>query len=107
LSGLDIVLPEQASHAVSSWHLFVIRHKNRDALAKGLAAAGVGTMVHYPVPPHLQPALASMGLSKGSLPISELMHEQVLSLPMGPTQKPAETSEVISAIRKVLGSMDA
>ncbi|NVO06142.1 MAG: DegT/DnrJ/EryC1/StrS family aminotransferase [Rhodoferax sp.] len=107
LAGLDLVLPLQQAHAQSAWHLFVVRHKERDLLSQRLAAEGVATMVHYPVPPHLQPALASMGMARGALPVSELIHDQVLSLPMGPTQTPAQTQEVIRVVRKVLESLHA
>jgi dTDP-4-amino-4,6-dideoxygalactose transaminase len=61
-------------------------------LQEGLAARGVGTLIHYPLPPHLQPAYAGLGLARGTFPISEAIHEQVLSLPMGPhvgDEKPA------------------
>lgn len=98
-SGLTLPVVPQGHEPV--WHLFVVRHPQRDALAQGLAALGVHTMIHYPVAPHLQPAYASLGLKAGSLPISEAMHAEVLSLPMGPTQTDAQTDQVIAAVREV------
>lgn len=102
LAGLDLILPEVPEFADPVWHVFVVRHVLRDRLAEKLADAGIGTIIHYPVPPHLQPAYAYMALPKGALPISESMHEQVLSLPIGPTQSDADTTLVIAAVRETV-----
>lgn len=100
LDGLpDVVLPRVPMHIDPVWHLFVIRHPDRDALARRLNAAGIGTMIHYPVPPHLQGAYASLGIGKGALPVSESLHEQVLSLPIGPHVTNDQIDEVIAAVR--------
>jgi dTDP-4-amino-4,6-dideoxygalactose transaminase len=105
LAGLDLVLPFVPAWAEPAWHLFVIRHRQRDALAKHLADAGIGTVIHYPVAPHLQPAYASLGMEPGTLPISETMHAQVLSLPIGPTQAEAHTEQVIHAVRTAVEAL--
>jgi dTDP-4-amino-4,6-dideoxygalactose transaminase len=97
-ASLFLRLPTVSPESTSAWHLFVVRHAQRDALAQRLAQAGVGTVIHYPVAPHLQPAYASLGLSRGALPISEAMHDEVLSLPIGPTQTITQTQQVISAV---------
>jgi dTDP-4-amino-4,6-dideoxygalactose transaminase len=102
LAGLDLVLPKVPAFAMPVWHLFVVRHPHRDELARRLSERQVATMIHYPVPPHLQPAYAPLGLGRGALPISEAIHEQVLSLPIGPTQTDAQTEQVIAALRQVL-----
>lgn len=100
LDGIPgLVLPQVAEWAESAWHLFVIRHPQRDLLAQKLAAAGVGTVIHYPLPPHLQPAYAELGYQAGQFPIAEIIHDEVLSLPMGPTMTAADAAEVISAVR--------
>ena len=83
---------------MSVWHLFVVRTPLRDALAKFLAARGIGTIVHYPVPPHLQSACAAMGYRQGSLPISELIHQQVLSLPLHPHLEIVQQDRVIEGV---------
>ena len=57
--------------------------QERDILQQRLKQAGTGTMIHYPVPPHLQPAYAETGLAEGAFPISESIYREVLSLPMG------------------------
>jgi dTDP-4-amino-4,6-dideoxygalactose transaminase len=102
LSGLDLVLPTVPAFADPVWHLFVIRHRQRDALAKFLMDKGIGTMIHYPVPPHLQPAYAGMNLKSGALPIAETIHREVLSLPLGPTQTPEDTLYVIDTIKEAM-----
>ena len=97
-----LVLPRVHALEQSAWHLFVVRHPHRDALARLLNAAGVGTVIHYPVAPHLQPAYAGLGLRAGALPISERLHAEVLSLPIGPTQTAAQTQHVIAAVKHAL-----
>lgn len=102
LAGLDLTLPVVADYADPVWHLYVIRHPQRDALAQRLGDAGIATVIHYPVAPHLQPAYASLAIGRGSLPIAERMQNEVLSLPIGPTQDEADTAEVIRAVRACL-----
>lgn len=96
-----IALPTQAfqdnvndteSHV---WHLYVIRCEHRAELQKHMLDNGVQTLIHYPIPPHKQQAYKS--LSSLALPTSELMHEQVLSLPMGPTITAEQVERVIAA----------
>ena len=84
ISTSNVALPCVSVETESAWHLFVVRHPRRDILQQLLKDAGVGTLIHYPVPPHCQKAYADLGLSKGSLPLSEKIHAEVLSLPMGP-----------------------
>lgn len=99
LAGSGLVLPAVPDWADPVWHLFVVRHTDRDGLADRLRTAGVATMVHYPIPPHLQPAYAAAGISKGSLPVTERIHREVLSLPMGPALTDEDVERVISAVR--------
>jgi len=79
-----LTLPHTPEWADSVWHLFVVRHPNRDALQQHLKDAGVGTLIHYPIPPHLQAAYRSLEYSEGDFPIAEKMAREILSLPMGP-----------------------
>jgi dTDP-4-amino-4,6-dideoxygalactose transaminase len=102
LAGSALELPFVPEGVDPVWHLFVVRHPARDRIAKLLAESGVGTVIHYPIPPHLQPAYASAGIPAGRLPISEAMHAQVLSLPIGPTQTDAQTDDVIRALQAAL-----
>ncbi len=84
LADADIVLPFVPEWADPIWHLFIVRNAERDQLQKKLSDAGIGTMIHYPVPPHLQQAYSEAGYTKGQFPIAERLANQVLSLPMGP-----------------------
>jgi len=94
-----LVLPWVAPHCEPVWHLYVVRHPERDRLAGHLRAQGIDTLVHYPIAPHLQPAYAALGLSDGSLPISEGLHRQVLSLPLWPGMTFVEVDAVVESIR--------
>jgi dTDP-4-amino-4,6-dideoxygalactose transaminase len=93
---LDIALPYAAHEEAHAWHLFVLRCRQRDALQHHLLACGIQTQVHYPVPPHRQPAYA--GLLGVHLPLTERLHEEVLSLPIGPTLADADVERVIAAV---------
>lgn len=99
LGDLPLRLPEVPAFANPAWHLFVVRHAQRDQLQRELAERGVGTLIHYPVPPHLQPACMQLGLKRGALPISEAIHEQVLSLPMWPGLDDEQIEHVIAALK--------
>jgi dTDP-4-amino-4,6-dideoxygalactose transaminase len=77
-------LPTLEVGAKSVWHLYVVHTARRDALQQHLAASSIGTLIHYPVPPHLQPAYAHLGLLPGALPIAEELANTCLSLPLWP-----------------------
>ena len=105
LAGLPgLTLPTVPVLAEPVWHLYVVRHAARDRLAQQLADAGIGTQVHYPVPPHLQPAYATLGLGAGSLPLAEAMHREVLSLPIGPTMTLEQADRVAAAVRQAVSA---
>jgi dTDP-4-amino-4,6-dideoxygalactose transaminase len=88
-------LPEVSIEESHAWHLFVVRSAHRDALQKHLSTQGIQTLVHYPIPPHRQPAYAS--LQHVHLPLTEQLHKEVLSLPMGPTMSSDDVDRVIAA----------
>lgn len=100
LDGCGLVLPIVPEWAEPVWHLYVVRHPERDRLARHLDAHGIGTVIHYPVPPHRQPAYAELGLGEGAFPISERIHREVLSLPIGPTMRDQDVDQVIDAVRR-------
>lgn len=100
LSDTGLSLPHVPDWVVPVWHVFVVRTAERDALRGALEAVGVGTMIHYPVPPHLQPAYVDLGYGLGDLPIAEALHREVLSLPMYPTLTEAQVSAVIGAVKR-------
>jgi dTDP-4-amino-4,6-dideoxygalactose transaminase len=100
LSDVDMILPAIAEGAEPAWHLFVIRSKRRDELQRFLKSAGVATLVHYPVPPHLQTAYKDLAHLPGSFPITEAIHREVLSLPMGPHLSESDAAQVVEAVRR-------
>jgi dTDP-4-amino-4,6-dideoxygalactose transaminase len=77
-------LPFVPEWAEPCWHLFVVRTADRDAVQAELRERGIETLIHYPIPPHLQKAYAGLGMPPGSLPVAERLAGEVLSLPMGP-----------------------
>jgi dTDP-4-amino-4,6-dideoxygalactose transaminase len=89
----EIVVSKNKEHV---WHLFVIRCKNRDKLQKHLAENGIETLIHYPIPPNKQLAYAEM--NHLDFPITNSIHEEVLSLPMSPIMADEEVTQVIAAI---------
>lgn len=95
----EVILPSVPTWAEPVWHAFVIRSTHRDELAAHLLAHDIQTLIHYPVPPHLSPAYADLGLTTGALPLAELLHNTVLSLPLGPHLSDDDVSEVAAAVR--------
>lgn len=93
----DLLLPHVLDGVDPVWHLFVVRHPCRDALQKSLAAAGVKTMIHYPVPPHLSQAYAGE-FRPGQFPLAEQLAGSVLSVPMGPHLSVTQQARVIDAV---------
>jgi dTDP-4-amino-4,6-dideoxygalactose transaminase len=104
LAGVpDLTLPFVPEWAEPVWHLFVIRHPRRDALQKGLTDAGIGTLIHYPVPPHLSGAYSDAGWKRGDFPIAEELADTVLSLPIGPHLSKPQVDLVVGAINDSVG----
>jgi dTDP-4-amino-4,6-dideoxygalactose transaminase len=101
LANVGLTLPFVPEWAEPAWHLYVVQHPQRDALQKKLGEAGIGTLIHYPIPPHLQQAYASAGYVKGQFPIAEQMANQLLSLPMGTHLQPKDVEIIISSFRNV------
>jgi dTDP-4-amino-4,6-dideoxygalactose transaminase len=95
----DLILPKALADADHVWHLFTIQHPRRDALQKHLADKGIDTMIHYPVPAHLQKAYAHLGYQKGDFPISEALADSLLSLPLYPGMEEKEMDLVVEGVR--------
>jgi dTDP-4-amino-4,6-dideoxygalactose transaminase len=102
LADTDLELPFVPDCADPVWHLFVVQSEHRDSLQRQLTAAGVQTLVHYPVPPHRQRAYTELGMAAGSLPVTERLAERVLSLPIGPHLSDSQAGEVIEAVRRAV-----
>ncbi|MEN1972607.1 DegT/DnrJ/EryC1/StrS family aminotransferase [Luteimonas sp. MJ204] len=102
LAGTGLVLPVVPDWAAPVWHLFVGRSPQRDVLQAKLAEAGVGSLIHYPIPPHKQAAYAELGFAPNAFPLASCMADEVLSLPIGPQQSEAQTQAVIEIVRQSL-----
>ena len=94
------MLPRLKDGCDSVWHLYVIRTKQRDALKEHLAKLGIDTVIHYPIPPHLQACYQEQ--YTGSLPIAEQLASEVLSLPMSPMLSDKEVDYVASSVREFI-----
>lgn len=97
LEGINnkaIILPMNEHNSAHVWHVFVIRCEQRDALQRYLADNGIQTLIHYPIPPHKQQAYCEW--NNLSYPISEKIHTEVLSLPIGPTLNTKDMYKIIS-----------
>jgi dTDP-4-amino-4,6-dideoxygalactose transaminase len=99
LRDSGLILPHVPNWAEPAWHLYVVRTPDRDGLQKRLSEAGVGTLIHYPIPPHMQEAYADLGLAPEALPLARDLAGEVLSLPMGPQLPLADAARVIDAVR--------
>lgn len=97
----SIVLPPSNSIDEDAWHLFVIRTSDRDKFRSYLAENGIGTDIHYPIPPHKQKALSEF--NHLSFPITEKIHHEVLSIPLNPTLQELEIEYIIEKINNFKG----
>lgn len=102
-----LTLPYVPSWAEPAWHLFVVRHAKRDALQQKLTNAGVGTLIHYPVPAHLSGAYADAGWKRGSFPLAEASADTVLSLPIGPHLPSDQASIVEVEVKRAVTELQA
>lgn len=99
LAYRGLTLPCVPDWAEPAWHLYVVRHPQRDVLQNALTSAGVGTLIHYPIPPHRQQAYRSAGWGQGAFPRAERMADEVLSLPIGPNMNQGQADTVIGALQ--------
>ncbi len=100
LSNPQIELPQIREGATSVWHQFVVHCKERQSLIEYLDKNGIGTIIHYPIPPHLSEAYAYLGYQKGSFPITEQYADEVLSLPLYNGMTKEEQDRVIEVINQ-------
>lgn len=96
----DLILPSVAQYATHVYHIYLIRTARRDNLQEYLRTHEIGTLIHYPVPPHMQKAYQSLNFKAGDFPISEIIAKTCLSLPLYPGLKDAEVDFVCDTIKK-------
>ncbi len=95
----DLVLPVVAGGATHVYHLYVIRTRKRDELQKHLLKNKINSLIHYPVPPHLQPAYQNLNYKKGSFPVTETIADTCLSLPLWPGMQHTDVEAVAESIQ--------
>jgi dTDP-4-amino-4,6-dideoxygalactose transaminase len=96
----DLVLPQVNPMSTHVYHQYVVRTKRRNALQKYLLENGVETLIHYPIPPHLQEAYSNLGYKKRDFPVAEVISETILSLPLYPGMDIQDVEYVCQQIRK-------
>ena len=99
LADSGLVLPYVPNWAEPAWHLFVVRSSQRGALQKDLTSAGVGSLIHYPIPPHKQQAYSDGPWRTKALPLATLLADEVLSLPIGPQLSAESLCKVIDSLK--------
>jgi dTDP-4-amino-4,6-dideoxygalactose transaminase len=100
LDRTGVICPTERDGAHPVYHLFVVRSRDRNSLQASLEEKGIGTLVHYPVPIHLQEAYQELGYRRGDLPVTEKCAREVLSLPFFPELTEQEMEEVQGQIKK-------
>ena len=101
LSGMgDIILPSKHKDATHVYHVYIIRTKKRDSLGRHLSEHGIGTLIHYPIPPHLQNAYRSLGYKPGDFPIAEEIADTCLSLPIWPGLQKSDIEYIVETINQ-------
>lgn len=99
LAGIGLVLPKLASYSKHVYHLYVVQAPDRKKLQGALDAANVSHGIHYPIPVHLQPAFADLGLKPGTFPVAEAITPKLVSLPMFPEITPAQIGRVVAGCK--------
>jgi dTDP-4-amino-4,6-dideoxygalactose transaminase len=105
LAGLPLRLPLEQPYARTGYHLFVITHPKRDALQAELQRRGIATLIHYPIPLHLQPAFESLAGRRGDFPVAERAAAEILSLPLYPELTDEQALSVCGALRDAVAAL--
>lgn len=102
LADTSLILPYVADWADPVWHLFVVRHPERNDFQTRLAEEGIGALIHYPIPPHRQDAYAEFRFPCDPLPIASAIADEVISLPIGPHLTPQQVERVLEGVRRAI-----
>lgn len=101
----DLLLPYMPERVEPVWHLFVLRHPKRDILQHYLTKAGIGTLIHYPIPPHMSEAYSELGYRKGDFPITEKIAESIISVPIHPQLSQDNISQICNILDEFGGAV--
>jgi len=104
LEDTPLRLPIDQADCHSAWHLYVVRHPDRDKLREHLEKRGIGTGLHYPLPLHLQACYRHLGYQPGAFPVAERAASECLSLPIYPELRDDQIDQVVAAIRDYFGA---
>ena len=99
MAECGLILPHVPEWAEPAWHLYVVRTSDRDRLQGRMTEVGIGTQIHYPIPPHMQKAYADMRIMPDAFPLTRDLASEVLSLPMGPQLGLDQVHDTITALR--------
>ena len=99
LAESGLILPHVPDWADPAWHLYVVRTSDREALQDRMTEAGIGTLIHYPIPPHMQKAYTDMEIMPEALPLARDLASEVLSLPMGPQLSLDQVQDIVNALK--------
>ncbi|MDH7484976.1 MAG: DegT/DnrJ/EryC1/StrS family aminotransferase [Anaerolineae bacterium] len=99
----EVITPAAPAHVQHIYHCYVIRTPRRDELVEHLKAQGIGVVIHYPLPLHLQPAYRGLGYRRGDFPVSEACADEVVSLPMYPELSDEQQQRVVQAVVEFVG----
>ncbi len=98
LKNSGLILPSVPEWAAPAWHLFVVRHPRRDGFHGRLTGAGIGNLIHYPIPPHMQRAYAGANSCTDAFPLATRLANEVLSLPIGPHLNVEQVAKVVRSV---------
>jgi len=93
-----IKIPIENKNIKHVYHLYVVRSKNRDKLIEHLKKKNIASLIHYPIPLHLQKAYSYLGYKEGELPVAETISKEIVSLPCYPELTDEEVGEVVGAV---------
>jgi len=99
LAECGLILPHVPDWADPAWHLYVVRTSDREALQYRMTEASIGTLIHYPIPPHMQAAYSGMGIAPEALPLARDLASKVLSLPMNPQLSLDQVQDIVNALK--------
>jgi dTDP-4-amino-4,6-dideoxygalactose transaminase len=103
LTNVDVVTPYVPQHITPIYHIYAIRHANRNELQKHLKVRGIETGIHYPIPLHLQPVYENLGYKRGDFPHAEKVANEILSLPIYPELTDAQVEMIVQAVKEFQG----
>lgn len=98
----NIILPYEADHVQSVYHIYAVRVKERDRVALELSKKGIGVLIHYPIPIHLQKVYKSLGYNKNDFPVAEKIAQEIISLPMYPYLRETQIKFIADQLKGIL-----